>query len=178
MSPVLPPTVTENTHRPHAPPLRFNESAPLTFAITSLGLSLLCGVIWLWLQDKISWLPRNPGPITQLARQLRQKNIGQVFTAENLRIIHAGLASAAEQSLYPNTLASLFEKNPYLAAEKTAITHFFNASWQTFYEKNANASASHISVADTLRWINRVAMAERLSRRQTNKNARPNPLQP
>jgi hypothetical protein len=177
LSPVQPPTITENTHRPHALPLRFNERTPLTFAIICLSLSLLCGVIWLWLQDKISWLPRNPGPITQLARQLRQQklrlqNIGQEFTAENLRTIHAGLASAAGQSLYPNTLANLFEASPYLGAEKPAITQFFNASWQTFYAKNADASASHISVTDTLRWINRVAMAERLSRRQTNKNAR------
>ena len=178
LSPVLPPTITENTHRPHAQPLRFNERTPLTFAITCLSLSLLCGALWLWLQDKISWLPRNPGPITQLARQLRpqklcQQNIGQVFTAENLRTIHAGLASAAGQSLYPNTLANLFEKSPYLVAEKPAITQFFNASWQKFYAKNANAS--DISVADTLRWINRAAMAERLSRRQTNKNVRQKP---
>jgi hypothetical protein len=175
LSPVLPPTITENTHRPHAPPLRFNERTPLTFAITFLSLSLLCGALWLWLQDKISWLPRNPGPITQLARQLRrqklrQQNIGQVFTEENLRTIHAGLARAAGQSLYPNTLANLFEKSPYLVAEKTAITQFFNASWQKFYAKNTNAS--DISVTDTLRWINRAAMAERLSRRQTNKNVR------
>ncbi|MFA7349356.1 MAG: hypothetical protein WC009_01230 [Methylotenera sp.] len=180
LSPVQPPTITENTHRPHALPLRFNERIPLTFAIICLSLSLLCGVMWLWLQDKISWLPRNPGPITQLARQLRQqklrqKNIGQEFTAENLRTIHAGLASAAGQSLYPNTLANLFETSPYLVAEKPAITQFFNASWQMFYAKNANASASNISVIDTFRWINRVAMAERLSRRQTNKNARKKP---
>lgn len=176
LSPVLPPTVTENWHRPHAPPLRFNERTPLTFAITSLGLSLLCGVIWLWLQDKISWLPRNPGPITQLARQLRQQNIGQVFTAENLRTIHAGLARAAGQSLYPNTLANLFDNSPYLRAEKPAITQFFNASWQIFYEKNANANASNISVTDTLRWINRAAMAERLSRRLANKKVRQKPV--
>ncbi|MDP1596573.1 MAG: hypothetical protein Q8S46_02600 [Methylotenera sp.] len=180
LSPVLPPTITENTHRPHAPPLRFNERIPLTFAITCLGLSLLCGVVWLWLQDKISWLPRNPGPITQLARQLRpqklrQKNIGQVFTAENLRTIHAGLARAAGQSLYPNILANLFDNSPYLRAEKPAITQFFNASWQIFYEKNANANASNISVPDTLRWINRAAMAERLSRRQANKDVRQKP---
>jgi len=125
-------------------------------------------------------LPRNPGPITQLARQLRQQklrlqNIGQEFTAENLRTIHAGLASAAGQSLYPNTLANLFKTCPYLAAEKPAITQFFNASWQTFYVKNANASAGNISVTDTLGWINRAAMAERLSRRQPNKNAHQQP---
>ncbi|MDP1660166.1 MAG: hypothetical protein Q8L73_12565 [Methylotenera sp.] len=187
LSPVLPPTITENTHRPHAPPLRFNERTPLTFAIICLSLGLLCGALWLWLQDKISWLPRNPGPMTQLARQLKQQklsqqNIGQVFTVENLRTIHAGLASSAGQSLYPNTLVNLFEKSPYLAAEKPAITQFFNASWQTFYEKNTHSSTSNISVTDTLRWINRSALAERLSRRpvsrrpvsrrQANKNAR------
>ncbi|MDO9203950.1 MAG: hypothetical protein Q7T42_08360 [Methylotenera sp.] len=174
LSPVLPPTITENTHRPHAPPLRFNERTPLMVAIICLILGLLCGALWLWLQDKISWLPRNPGPMTQLARQLKQQklsqqNIGQVFTVENLRTIHAGLASSAGQSLYPNTLVNLFEKSPYLAAEKPAITQFFNASWQTFYEKNTHSSTSNISVTDTLRWINRSALAERLSRRPVSR---------
>jgi len=182
LSPVLPPTITENTHRPHAPPLRFNERMPLMFAIIFLSLGLLCVALWLWLQDKILWLPRNPGPMTQLARQLdqqklRQKKIEQVFTVENLRTIHAGLANSAGQSLYPNTLDRLFEKCPYLAAEKSAITQFFNASWQTFYEKNTNSSTRNISVIDTLSWIKRSAMAERLSRgpvsrRQANKNGR------
>lgn len=176
LSPVLPPTITENTHRPHAPPLRFKERTPLTLAILFLGLGLLCSVLWLWLTDRISWWPRNPGPITQLSRQLRKSGVAQQssFSAENLRTIHAGLASSAGQSLYPNTLVNLFEKSPYLTTEKDAITQFFNTSWQVFHEKNANVQ--HISVADTLRWINRCAMAERLSRRKTNKEARQKPV--
>lgn len=185
LSPVLPPTIAENTHRPHAPPLRFNERMPLTLAIICLSLGLLCGAFWLWLQDKILWLPRNPGPMMQLARQLNQQkisqqNIRQVFTVENLRTVHAGLASSAGQSLYPNTLNNLFEKSPYLEAEKLEITQFFNVTWQIFYEKNTNLSTANISVTDTLRWINRSAMVERLFRRpvsirKNNKNARQKP---
>ncbi|NOS96936.1 MAG: hypothetical protein HOP25_00490 [Methylotenera sp.] len=173
LSPVLPPTITENKHRPHAPPLRFSERTPLMLAALFLSLGLLCGVLWLWLVDKISWWPRNPGPMTQLSRQLRQAGVAQQsnFSSENLRTIHAGLARCAGQSLYPNTLANLFKKSPYLRAEKDAITQFFNASWQAFYEKTSQVNTSYISVADTLRWINRAAMAERLSRRQTNKIA-------
>lgn len=174
LSPVLPPTITENKHRPHAPPLRFKERTPLMLAALFLSLGLLCGVLWLWLVDRISWWPRNPGPITQLSRQLRQAGVAQQssFSAENLRTIHAGLAGSAGQSLYPNTLANLFEKPPYLTTEKDAITQFFHASWQAFYEKTSQVNTSYISVADTLRWINRAATAERLSRRQTNKVAK------
>jgi hypothetical protein len=178
LSPVLPPTITENKHRPHAPPLRFKERTPLMLAALFLSLGLLCGVLWLWLVDRISWWPRNPGPITQLSRQLRQTGVAQQssFSAENLRTIHAGLAGSAGQSLYPNTLANLFEKTPYLTTEKDAITQFFNASWQVFYEKTSQVNTSTISVADTLRWINRSATAERLSRRKTNKKTRQKPI--
>lgn len=164
LSPVLPPTITENTHRPHAPPLRFNERMPLMFAIIFLSLGLLCGALWLWLQDKISWWPRNPGPITQLARQLSKAGVAQqsTFSAEDVRTINKALASSAGQSLYPDTLSHLFERAPYLAAEKPAITQFFNAAWQSFFtSKNAQST---LNVAETLSWIKRAAMAERLFR--------------
>lgn len=169
LSPVLPPSLTENTHRPHVPPLRFNTQTPLTIALVCFSLALLCGALWLWLLDKISWWPRDPGPMTKLARQLRQQSLVQSFTNETLRTIHAGLAGCAGQSLYPNSLGNLFENCPYLVPSKTEITQFFNASWRVFYEKNASSTASAICVAGTLRWINRAAMAERLARRQVKK---------
>ena len=87
-------TITENKHRPHAPPLRFKERTPLMLAALFLSLGLLCGALWLWLQDKIAWWPRNSGPMTQLARQLRQAGVAQQssFSAENLRTIHAAVS--------------------------------------------------------------------------------------
>jgi hypothetical protein len=172
LSPVLPPSLTENTHRPHAPPLRFDTKTPLTIALLSFSLALLCGALWLWLLDKISWWPRNPGPMTKLARQLRQQSLVQSFTNETLRTIHAGLAGCAGQSLYPNSLGNLFDNSPYLVPNKTEITQFFNASWRVFHEKNASSAASAICVASTLRWINQAAMAERLARRTVKKNAK------
>ena len=172
LSPVLPPSLTENTHRPHAPPLRFNTQTPLIIALVCLSLALLCGALWLWLLDKISWWPRNPGPMTKLARQLRQQSLVQSFPHETLRSIHAGLAGCAGHSLYPNSLDCLFESSPYLVANKTEITQFFNASWRVFYEKNVSSTASAICVASTLRWINRAAMAERLARGKVKKGVK------
>jgi len=164
LSPVLSPTITENKHRPHASPLRFDTRTPLTIGLICLALSLLCGGFWLWLMDKILWLPRNPGPITQLSRQLGKAIVAQqsTFSAEDLRTINKALADSAGQSLYPNTLSNLFENAPYLAAEKPAITQFFNASWQSFFTNNSMQSA--VNVAKTLGWIKRAAMAERLFR--------------
>jgi len=164
LSPVLSPSITEKEHRPHAPPLRFDTVTPLTIGLLCLGLSLLCGALWLWLMDKISWWPRNPGPITQLSRQLSKAGVAQqsTFSVSDLRTIHKSLASSAGQSLYPNTLGSLFEHAPYLLPEKLFITQFFNASWQSFFASSGTPST--VNVAETLAWIKRAAMAERLFR--------------
>jgi mxaA protein len=163
LSPVLPPSVTENKHRPHAPPLRFDTRTPLIIGLLCLGLSLLCGILWLWLMDKIVWWPRNPGPITQLSRQLSKAGVAQQpnFSFADLRSIHKALASSAGQSLYPNTVDNLFERAPYLSADKPTITQFFNVSWQSFF---ASSTSSTVSVAETLAWIKRSAMAERIFR--------------
>lgn len=173
LSPVLPPTITEKKHRPHAPPLSFDTRTPLTIGLLCLGLSLLCGTLWLWLMDKIVWWPRNPGPITQLNRQLNKTgvlnktDIAQQtnFSPAHLRAIHKALAESAGQSLYPNTLDHLFENAPYLAQEKPAITQFFNATWQQFFTNNHQA----IQVKDTLAWVKRAAIAERLFRASQDK---------
>lgn len=164
LSPVLPPSITENKHRPHASPLRFDTRTPLTIGLLCLGFSLLCGVLWLWLMDKISWWPRNPGSITQLSRQLSKAGVAQqsTFSVADLRSIHKALASSARQSLYPNTLDNLFERAPYLSAEKLSITQFFNASWQSFFASSSTPST--VNVTETLAWIKRAAMAERLFR--------------
>ncbi len=164
LSPVLPPTITEKKHHPHAPPLRFDTDTPITWAMVCLGLSLLFGGFYLWLMDKIVWWPRNPGAITQLARQFNKAGIAQqsAFSAEDLRAIHKALAVSAGQSLYPNTLNHLFERAPYLSLEKPAITQFFNQTWQHFY---ASKHSQHsINVQETLGWVKRAAMAERLYR--------------
>jgi mxaA protein len=164
LSPVLPPTITEKKHRPHAPPLRFDTCTPLILALLCLGLSLLFGGLYLWLMDKIVWWPRNPGSITQLARQLNKAGVAQqsAFSAEDLRAIHKALAASAGQSLYPNTLHHLFERAPYLVLEKPAITQFFNQTWQHFYASQHSKNA--VNVQETLSWVKRAAMAERLYR--------------
>lgn len=173
LSPVLPPSIIEKEHRPYAPPLRFDTRTPLTIGLLCLGLSLLCGALWLWLMDEISWWPRNPGPIMQLSRQLSKAGVAQqsTFSVADLRSIHKALASSAGQSLYPNTLDNLFERAPYLSAEKLAITQFFNDSWQSFFASGSTSST--VSVAETLAWIKRAAMTERLFRAsQTKKTAK------
>lgn len=162
LSPVLPPSITEKEHRPHAPPLRFDTVTPLTIGSLCLGLSLLCAVFWLWLMDKIPWWPRNPGPMTRLLRQLNSAGLAQQlnFSPEHLRAINHALAESAGQSLYPNTLENLFKNAPYLAQEKSTITQFFNASWQQFFTSNHQA----IQVTESLVWIKRATIAERLFR--------------
>jgi hypothetical protein len=175
LSPVLPATINESQHRPHAPPLKFDVHTPLLLGILFLSLGLMSGLIWFWLQDRIAWWPRHPGPMTRLARSMKslqtQRPIPLAFDASQLRQIHAALASSAGESLYLNTLPYLFEKCPYLQLEKEAIDSFFFASWQLFYGIGQAEEVKPISIRETLNWIERAAVAERLFRRQANKYA-------
>ncbi|MDQ7072277.1 MAG: hypothetical protein Q9N32_00235 [Gammaproteobacteria bacterium] len=165
LSPVLPEQLSdEEVPRPILPPPSFDTTTPLRFGIISLVLAVLLAIYWLYLNDKISWLPRHPGAMTVLARQLRKQGVVKqpALTMTDLRIIHRALASCAGQSLYPNTLNTLFENAPYLKDEKETISQFFNETWRLFHQKNVVENT--ISVAETLAWIRRVAMAERMFR--------------
>ena len=171
LSPVLPEQITsEDAVRPIIAPPRFDEATPLKLAWLCLGLAILLGLLWLWLEDRIKWLPRHPGAMTLLARQLREQDVAKQrqLTADDLRTIHAGLAGSAEQSLYPNTLGILFEKAPYLSVDEEMITQFFDDSWRIFHEGNAQNLT--IPVADTMAWIKRAAVSERLFRHTARKS--------
>jgi hypothetical protein len=167
LSPVLPEKLTdEESPRPIILPPRFDETTAMLMTFICLGLGVFLGGFYLWWQDKLIFLPRHPGAMTLLARQFRQQNVVKQaqFSAENLRTIHAGLAAAAEQSLYPNTLVNLFKHAAYLRGDRQEIEQFFNTSWQQFHSQNS--AENTISVADTILWIKRAAIAERLYSRE------------
>lgn len=171
LSPVLPEQLgSEESSRTLIPPPRFDTATPMKMALLYLLMAMLLAGFWLWLQDKLTWFPRYPGAMTLLARQLRHQQVAKKFTLSetDLRTIHAGLAGSAGQSLYPNTLNTLFENSPYLIQDKNAITLFFNNSWSLFHGKNTAINV--ISVPETLAWVKRAAMAERLFRYAARKN--------
>ncbi len=162
LSPVLPEKLSdEEAPRPIIPPPRFDTATPLKLGLLNLALAFLLITYWLYIKDKIPWLPRHPGGMTLLARQIRAQGTAKQshLSEADIRMIHARLAGCAGQSLYPNTLDVLFEKAPYLVHEQDNIRQFFEASWQLFHQENT--TSDEISKDDTLAWIRRAAMAER-----------------
>jgi hypothetical protein len=170
VSPTFAAEVSNDIKRyPNLPPLRFDEHTPSLKAALLIGFSVLCGVLLLWLKDLIPWLPRRPGPITQLARKYK-KQPPTIFQVENLREIHVALNASAGHTLYPKNLKSLFERAPYLVHEQAAITQFVEASWGQFYgnESFVRSQSANLVIdkTQTLQWIQRASTAERLFRRQ------------
>jgi mxaA protein len=163
-SPVLPYPIGEVKRHHNIPPPQFDVQTPLTKMGISLTIATMLCVFLLWLKDLIPWLPYQPGPITTLARQLRGLR-NDTLQYDELQKVHHALNSAAKQSLYPNTLDILFKKAPYLKNERDAIHQFFNDSWSNIYE---SPSYTHpITVAQTLAWVNRAAVAERIFRNRS-----------
>lgn len=162
------PPLKDVERKPDQTPPYFETAKPLTLCVIGLGLLALCGFIWLWLKDKISWLPYQAGPMTRLSRALKKQSIltATTFTLSQLREIHQALNASAGCSLYPNSLANLFTNAPYFESSKTEVEVFFNQSWQAFYADEKAAEA--IDIKTTMTWVQQMAIAERLSKRRHN----------
>jgi mxaA protein len=163
-SPVFSYPLGEVSRYPNLPPLRFDEKTPLIDAAILAGLALSCAFFWLFLQDLLPWLPRNPGPITLLTRQLKRdkSNKAAQLNPQNLRKIHTALNASAGVTLYPQTIDSLFEKAPYLKPHEMVIKQFFHASWSRFYDAQSTAE---IDSKKVLSWLKQAAISESLYRR-------------
>lgn len=170
MSPVLPLVLEEKEHRPNLLPLSFSSNPHLLLAAVSFLLAFISVFSWTWWTDRIGWLPRHPGPMTQLSRQLRkQKQFNQWhMSVADLRLVHQALSQAAGETLYPNTLLTLFKNKPYLSVQQTVITEFFNQSWHAFFTQPALATI-HIDRNTTLLWVTQAALYERIYQLQTRK---------
>ncbi|PPC84567.1 MAG: hypothetical protein CTY35_01505 [Methylotenera sp.] len=167
-SPVLPYPLGEVKRHQNIPPPTFDMQTPLAIVGICLAMAtILCGVL-LWIKDLIPWLPHQPGPMTILARHLKKLD-NETMQYDQLLKVHHALNSTAKQSLYPNTLDILFKNAPYLKNERDAIHQFFNDSWSNIYESPSHTHP--ITVAQTLAWVNRAAVAERIFRNRSKAKA-------
>ncbi|PPC88560.1 MAG: hypothetical protein CTY37_00720 [Methylotenera sp.] len=168
-SPVFAYPIGKHQRRADLPPIKFDEKTPLSIALASFTLAILLGLLWAWTQDLLAWLPHKPGPLTQLARQLKRQQL-QTLQTQDLQHIHAALNATAGVTLYPNNLVVLFEKASYLLPQQLAISQFFNASWQQFYghQSAVHTISGSIDKNATLVWVNQAALSERLFRRKTS----------
>lgn len=162
-SPVLPmPPLKEINRRANSPAPLFDATQPLLIAFVCFTFSVLFWIFRLWLLDKLPWLPYQLGPMAHLVRNFRKqvdlKTEG--FTKDQLRNIHGALNQSAGCSLYPDNLSTLFQQAPYFEPERKRIEQFFNDSWTSFY--HGNCATHKIDMPQTLAWIQRIAIAERL----------------
>lgn len=165
-SPVFPlPPLKALERRANLTPPSDDATWPRFYFSVCLVLFTLCAFVWLWLKDLLPWLPYQPGPMTKLLRQLNVHKHATRFSQAQLRGIHTALNQSASVSLYPDNLLQLFSHAPYFKHEKKAVTAFFHQSWQVFYADKSGAENA-VNVADTLRWIRQVALAERLFKRR------------
>lgn len=167
-SPSFPYPLPEIKRMENLPPLLASTSYPFTLAVSSLLMACICLLAWAWFNDKISFLPFKPGPLTQLHRSWKKQALQQLMP-DHIKQLHHALNISAGQTLYPSNLHVLFERAPYLLLEQSAIADFFNYSWTCFYGQQrfdtAQLANLPIDSQSTLDWLAGAAMAERLFRR-------------
>jgi len=166
-SPVLPLPPLKNIQRRQdlIPPL-FNTTTPIMNMGVLFSLFACIGFVWLWLKDYLPCLPFQPGPMTRLVRHLRKELTPKnpSFTKQQLRNIHSALNQSAGVSLHPDNLSTLYIAAPYFQAEHENLTQFFKLSWACFYSEEP--LEEQLDAYYVLEWLQRVALAERLSKRQ------------
>lgn len=161
-SPVLPFPLNETKRQHDLPPLKFDTGRPLVRAIAFGVLSFGLLMLWLWVKDLLPW-PRNPGPMTQLARVIKSQSPYAIQT-KYMQVIHRALNDCAQQTLYPKNLSVLFLYSPYLQAYQQEIEQFFIESWRMLYGHLPlhNDEAMALDKPLSFDWIEEAAKAERL----------------
>lgn len=137
LSPVLPLELDAEMKaaRP-APDPQPLSTRPHRIAVTAGGFAALVGLFaLLWIEDRLPFLPRHPGPMTRLWRRWRRAparlDEGQQRTL--LEEFHAALSGSAGETLYPGTLERLFGRATYLQPLREPIAAAFAASWRFTY---------------------------------------------
>ena len=161
VSPSLPVDLEGIQRYQSLPPALFNEGAALTYMVISFVSAIILIFVWLWLNDKIRWLPRNPKPFTCLVRRLKKQGVHQLtyFELSHLHLINHALNKCAEETLYPASLKVLFDRSHYLKADAFHINQYFDCAWKIFFENREILIPVDINMA----WIERAAIAERIT---------------
>jgi len=138
LSPALPSSLADEDRelRPSPSPSLLPLRHWLVGAAASLALVLACVVYLLWRYDRLPFLERTPGPLSRMWRRWRGKSRRDLSDDERdalLRDMHGAFNRSAGETLYPSTLALLFERAPHLAPLREEIEGLFGASWSRFY---------------------------------------------
>lgn len=170
-SPVLPmPPLSEIKRKPYLNPPLFDAQTPILLSGIFFILFGVCSCAWLWLKDLIPWWPYRAGPMTRLYRTLKKSQFpNDALNQQQLTTIHHAFNQSAGISLYPNHLDQLFIKAPYFLVEEDNIKAFFNQSWGLLYRDDA-VGREMPQAHNTLAWIKRIAMAERVFRRSESES--------
>ena len=161
VSPSLPVDLEGIQRYKSLPPALFNEGAALIYMVISFVSAIILIFVWLWLNDKIRWLPKNRKPFTCLVRRLKKQGVNQLthFELSHLHLINHALNESAEETLYPESLNGLFDRSPYLKADAFHINQYFDCAWKIFFENTEILIPVDINMA----WIERAAIAERIT---------------
>ena len=158
MSPVLPNPLEDVQPKKTIAPSLVDLNPKIMRTGVLLLIALMFFGFWLWLIDRLPFFARSPSPFSLLSRKLKKK-IGPL-DMDDMKAIHAALNQVAGETLYPNTLARLFEQAPYLGHLRQSIESFFESSWKCFYQ-SAEQKPDRLEAKS---WISQAARAARLSK--------------
>jgi len=119
------------------------RSRPLLFAILSTAGALCAGLWALWVDDRLPWLPRRPGPFTRLARAWRGRQ--QPGLHDMLRACLRAMNESAGETLYASSLDRLFERTPALAPLRSEFVQFAQRAWAALHGSGEPPSAAAVT---------------------------------
>ncbi|MGQ0620061.1 MAG: hypothetical protein ACT4QA_09115 [Panacagrimonas sp.] len=138
LSPVLPSVLADTDRQPRASlaPDPFPERPPLLAAGLGLLLAAAFAFFLAWADDRLPFLPRSPGPLTRLFRKLRRLRTGDLHGPAYVALlqdVQSAFNRSANQTLYADNLALLFERTPSLTPLRERIESLFQHTRDVLY---------------------------------------------
>jgi mxaA protein len=163
LSPALPPTLTDEDRelKPSPQPQTLPVGGVVARFVLGIFAALACAAYLLWAYDRLSFLPRSPGPFARAWRRWRRKGRSELSDTERIALLrdwHGALNDAARETLYASTLQRLFTRAPYLEPLRLRFEDLFARSWRSFY---AMADAPAPEAGEVLELLRDAAARER-----------------
>ena len=144
----------ENNMSPFLGPLPLNHDKEESWLKLSLIFLILSALGLLYILGMRAWLPRMGGTFSKVYRALRKQEKSTQGLKESVALVHAGLSTTANFTVFSNNLEQFLALKPNFIGLKLELEQFFNISRRINFEpKYLDPAANFDSDVNAQLWV-------------------------
>ena len=139
---------------PFLGPLPLNHDKEESWLKLSLIFLILSALGLLYILGMRAWLPRMGGTFSKVYRALRKQEKSTQGLKESVALVHAGLSTTANFTVFSNNLEQFLALKPNFIGLKLELEQFFNLSRRINFEpKYLDPAANFDSDVNAQLWV-------------------------